>query len=381
MDISEFSVSQAREICHGLFTPRPTVYWFDFLVSLAVGYSSAIIFLSAPPFAWYHLLCFAMAVIALYRAASFMHEIVHFRRDQMRTFNVTWNLLAGVPMLTPSFFYESHITHHNTHYYGTGGDGEYLPLGNGPLRNVARFLSQVLFQPIFVVARFLLTPVIFLHPALRRWTLQNASSFVINLRFQNRTRDDVPRLEWALIEWACFLRTAAIFAFVLLGFAPWTRIPMLYSVAVGILTLNHLRTLAAHRYTSSGQTMTHQDQFFDSTNVTGDPIFTEMLCPVGLRYHALHHLFPTMPYHNLGTAHRRLMQRLPRESAYRSNVYSSCWSVFKELVDHARDRRRWALADQWFADRHERLKVSRLDPDPSPPVFSDKDIDRTGSSV
>ena len=32
--------------------------------------------------------------------------------------------------------------------------------------------------------------------------------------------------------------------------------------------------------------------------------------PVGLRYHALHHLMPSMPYHSLGEAHRRLRLHL-----------------------------------------------------------------------
>jgi fatty acid desaturase len=36
-----------------------------------------------------------------------------------------------------------------------------------------------------------------------------------------------------------------------------------------------------------------------------------------LRYHALHHLFPALPYHRMGEAHRRLMAGLPANSPYR----------------------------------------------------------------
>ena len=43
-----------------------------------------------------------------------------------------------------------------------------------------------------------------------------------------------------------------------------------------------------------------------------------MWAPVGLRYHALHHLFPTLPYHNLKAAHEYLLVHLPPESPYRS---------------------------------------------------------------
>jgi fatty acid desaturase len=37
---------------------------------------------------------------------------------------------------------------------------------------------------------------------------------------------------------------------------------------------------------------------------------------VGLRYHALHHLLPALPYHRLAEAHRRLTAELPVSSAY-----------------------------------------------------------------
>ena len=39
--------------------------------------------------------------------------------------------------------------------------------------------------------------------------------------------------------------------------------------------------------------------------------------PVGLRYHALHHYLPTVPYHSLGALHRRLLAELPANDPYR----------------------------------------------------------------
>jgi exodeoxyribonuclease VII large subunit len=41
-----------------------------------------------------------------------------------------------------------------------------------------------------------------------------------------------------------------------------------------------------------------------------------LLAPVGLRYHALHHLMPSMPYHDLPEAHRRLARELGTGSTY-----------------------------------------------------------------
>jgi fatty acid desaturase len=50
-------------------------------------------------------------------------------------------------------------------------------------------------------------------------------------------------------------------------------------------------------------------------------------------------LFPTMPYHNLGLAHRRLMEHLPAQAAYRRVVFPSYWSVLRHLLAQIRGNR------------------------------------------
>jgi fatty acid desaturase len=362
-----FSIAEARRLLGDLFEHRPAIYWTDFLVSLTIGYACAATYLNAPLGSLPQIVCFPIAVFALFRVGSFIHEIVHFRRDEMKGFRTAFDLLAGVPMLMPSFFYGNHIDHHNTHHYGTGQDGEYLPLGSGPLRNVAKFYAQVIFLPAAVAFRFLiLTPISFLHPRLREWTLQHCSSFVINLRYRRRSIPaDAPRAYWAFIETLCFLRTLAIFVWVVNGWAPWYRIPMLYLLAMCVLGLNYVRNVVAHHYQGDGEPMSHAEQLLDSVNIEGGRLggpITELFFPLGLRYHALHHLFPALPYHNLYAAHRRLMAELPAESAYRRTVYPSFWSALDVL------RRRAATAaelerhhqptgaDAWFENRRRLLE-------------------------
>jgi fatty acid desaturase len=192
--LSSFSPTDARRMVKDLFEPRPLVYWLDFLASLSVGYTAAVLYFQAPWFSLSKWGCLAIAVVALYRVSLFMHEIVHFKRNQMRAFRVVWNVVAGIPMLSPSFFYETHNEHHHAHKYGTGRDGEYLPLGHGTWRDILLFLSQVFVQPVLVAIRFLiLTPVSFLHPSLRKWTLEYASSFVINFWHRRTIPADAPR--------------------------------------------------------------------------------------------------------------------------------------------------------------------------------------------
>ena len=141
---SALPLQGARAIVADLMKANPAIFWADFLISLAIGYGAAACYLTAPIFSPLQIVSYFIAGFALFRVALFMHEVVHFRRGEMTAFKVVWNIFAGIPMLIPSFLYESHLTHHNTNHYGTGNDGEYLPLCIGRWRDVLSFLSQIL---------------------------------------------------------------------------------------------------------------------------------------------------------------------------------------------------------------------------------------------
>ena len=352
--------AESRDLVKDLFRPNPIIYWVDFLVSLTIGAISSAAYVEAPIFSLTQLAYLLIAACSLYRSASFMHEIVHFKKREMRSFKVAWNLLAGIPLMIPSFLYEPHVAHHSSRQYGTQQDSEYLPLGGGRWRVITEYLLQVFVLPVAGFLRFfLITPLSFVCPPLRRWALEHATTNMINFRYRREIPENAPRKLWALIELGCFLRSTLLFilpiALPLLipGERPaeWRRVPEIYMLAVTILSINHLRTLVAHRYRGRGETMSHEDQFFDSVDIVGDPVFTELLCPVGMRYHALHHLFPSLPYHNLGTAHRRLMAKLPADSPYRKAVVPSFWTALANFIRHTRvaAKENPSSADEWLA--------------------------------
>jgi fatty acid desaturase len=78
------------------------------------------------------------------------------------------------------------------------------------------------------------------------------------------------------------------------------------------------------------------EQMLDSVVMDNDSLLAILINPLGLRYHATHHLFPSLPYHNLRTAHKRLMAQLPADSPYRQTVERSVWAVLFDLVRRAR---------------------------------------------
>ena len=95
---------------------------------------------------------------------------------------------------------------------------------------------------------------------------------------------------------------------------------------------NEHQTLAAHAYRNPGNhKMTLAEQYLDSINIPGNFLITPLWAPVGLRYHATHHLFMSMPYHNLGKAQRRLVNGLTDNSQYIKTIRSGLWDALRRI--------------------------------------------------
>ena len=85
--------------------------------------------------------------------------------------------------------------------------------------------------------------------------------------------------------------------------------------------------------------MSRSEEFLDSVNVPGIPFITALWAPVGLRFHATHHLFPSMPYHELHKAHNALIAELPDNSAYLSASRDSLFDALAQLWHEAANAR------------------------------------------
>jgi fatty acid desaturase len=326
------SAREAKAFVEDLFQVKPWIYWIDLLASSILAYGGIAIYLQAPSFSLLQIAAFFIAGIALYRIATFMHEIVHLRRGHMRSFKLVWNLIAGIPLLTPSLFYTTHADHHSNRHYGTPSDGEYLPFGASAPAEIVRFIATIPLIPILAVARALvLVPISLAVPGLRRWLLARGSAAVISPKYQRRQVTPIWDPLWLVTDLACFAYAGSITLLTLRGAIGTDTLAMLYLLILSAITMNWLRTLAAHRYRNTGNEVSHSEQVLDSINVVGHPIFTEFLFPVGLRYHALHHLLPSLPYHALGKAHRRLMSKLPEDAPYRDTNSPSTFAALRQL--------------------------------------------------
>ncbi|MBD2840794.1 fatty acid desaturase family protein [Erythrobacter rubeus] len=305
----------ARDLTKDLGEAKASIYWSDMLVSAGVGYLGMATSILSGNLA-VSVVAGLIASLALYRALMFIHELTHIRKDALPGFRLGWNMLVGVPMLTPSFMYEGvHVIHHKRTQYGTVEDPEYLPLALMKPWSLPVFVLIALLAPFALIVRFaVLVPLGLVIPAVRNFVWQRFSALSINPEFRRKapTGDFRKRVLWqesAASVWAIAILLSPLVL-------DWR--PVLIAFAIFSLTavLNQLRTLVAHLWENEGEPMTVTAQFLDSVNVPPPGRVAELWAPVGLRYHALHHLMPSMPYHDLPEAHRRLNAELGKGSTY-----------------------------------------------------------------
>lgn len=321
----------ARDLTKDIAEANPRIYWPDLLVSAGVGYA-ALAGVMLVNSIWLAVLLGIVAALALYRALLFIHELSHIHRNALPGFRTVWNLLIGIPMLTPSLMYEGvHTIHHTRTRYGTVEDPEYLPLAlMKPWSLPVFILISLLAPPALLIRYAILTPLGLIIPPIRTFVWERFSALSINPDFRRRPPADEFRRRFFWQEAGASLWAIALLASTY--FVGWR--PLLIALAVFSLTavLNQLRTLVAHLWENDGEPMTVTAQYLDSVNVPPPGIIAEIWAPVGLRYHALHHLLPSVPYHSLAEAHRRLSSNLGAGSTYDGSNHAGLAVLISRLA-------------------------------------------------
>lgn len=323
--------AEAHQITSDLTRPNPRIYWTDLLLTAVVVYGGLMLAVMGPG-AWAFVGAVASA-LALYRAISFIHELTHLRAGDAPGFREGWNALIGVPFLAPSLLYEGvHNLHHLKQLYGTADDPEYLPLARSRPLVLAGFLAVAALAPLGSFLRFaLLAPLSFGLPQLRSPVLARYSAMVINPGFRRQDFGASRRAGWKAQEVGAWLWSWALVVMIVMGGLAARFVLTGVVIMATVALVNQLRTLVAHAWTSDGRQLTITEQYLDSINVPPPGWLPLLWAPVGLRYHALHHLLPRVPYHNLAEAHRRLAAALPQDSAYHRAHHRGLFAALRTL--------------------------------------------------
>jgi fatty acid desaturase len=327
----------AVELTRDISAARPEIYWPDMLISAAVGYAglAGAILLSG----WAAWASGLLAVFTLYRALLFIHELTHIHKTALPGFRLVWNVAVGVPMLTPSYMYEGvHTLHHARTRYGTAEDPEYMPLALMEPWRLPAFIVISMLLPIGLLIRSaLLVPLGAIIPPLRKLVWERASSLSINPDFRRRPPEGafaamVRWQELGVMVWSwALLASTQVYG--------WRPLLIGLSVVSATALLNQIRTLVAHLWENDGDAMTVTGQYLDSVNVPPPGFFAELWAPVGLRYHATHHLLPSVPYHSLGEAHRRISAHLGAGSTFDRASYTGFMPLLGKIARSTMVRR------------------------------------------
>ena len=329
-------------IPRAMFKPRPVIYWSDLALTSCLGWGALVLSTRAHGLATAAL--FVIALFLLYRATLFIHELVHLAEGDVPGFSAGWNLVVGIPVLLPSFMYQGvHLDHHRPGRYGTVDDPEYLPFAHQSPWKAAVYVLVSLGLPVALIGRFgLLAPASWCCPPLRPFVRERCSALVINHRYVRRQPIGriglVQEIACAGLVWTVILLWWA-------GGVPTTLVVAWTAVIGAASAMNAIRTLAAHRYRHGEDELTVAQQLDDScTLAPGDPsprltladVWSAAWAPVGLRFHALHHWIPSLPYHNLGAAHRLLAEGLPPDAPYRLTTAPTITRAIADLIAQAR---------------------------------------------
>ena len=316
------------------FAPNLVIYYLDFTLCCLIGNIFLILATQQPDWSAAQAACVIVSAFILFRATVFIHETYHLSKS-LKGFIWYYNLLHGFLHKIPYYGYTTHRYHHLPETYGTMNDPEYEVLGDKSKFYNLFFAPLILMalQPVFMMVRWGIMPLFlpFIGKKARMGIYTYASALAMNIRYQRPAPSDVEKKDWYMQDACCLFYSAVTVVLFVAGYLPSNLLAIWYVSVYLISVVNYYRTMLNHRYFTGFDSTNHKQQVIDSITYVLTP-FNALFFPVGLGYHALHHMFPQIPYHNMGKVHNVLMHTLPEDHPYRVTLINSYRAGLRELL-------------------------------------------------
>jgi fatty acid desaturase len=314
--LDDSSVSpELRSLLREAHKPSRLIYWADFLTSAILTWGLLLFSILANTHIALRLVAGLGAALALLRAAYFIHEISHAAKRGVPGFEWMWHILIGIPFMLPSLMIGAHKNHHKTSIYGTDQDPEFQPLAQWPYWRGLLDLFSVCLAPAALYLRWAISPLSWMIPSVRNVLIQRASTLAFNPAFIRDLPTKKESKAWIIQEMVMFAYVSTLAALLALNWVRWDFLLGASLIMISSLFINQIRTYVGHRFEGDGKPRNAQGQLEDTLTLEGGWL-SELVAPLGDRYHALHHRYPNLPYHALPRVHRVLMQILGENSPY-----------------------------------------------------------------
>lgn len=326
-------IHEMKKVIENCMSKNPKIYWKDLILNASIAWLTILTLFFIEDYLILPILL--ISSLFVYRSIVFIHELAHLKENDVKYFNTVWHLIIGIPFLTPLFLYRQiHLTHHSKKHYSTSLDAEYYPFGLSKKSIFFHFIYNTIIPFLSIVRFSILTPISYLNIKFRN-TILNHFSFM-GLKYQfNRSELSVKNdSKYKLVEFLCFIYTFLIFTLIMNKILPIQFIYYYYFIMTMTLTLNSIRAMGStHFYKFNGIEVNHESQMLDSINIRSENILTKIICPLGLQFHGLHHLFPSIPYHNLKFAFNILNISFPNHPYLKNTTFDSVYIGFKHVFN------------------------------------------------
>lgn len=329
------TISQIKNILNDpkFLCVNKAIFWRDLLLFAAAGWS--FLYLSVA----HHSLYVIPATYFFYRGTMLIHEVIHLSK-KIPGYRFVYNLLLGWPNSYPAYIYDTHLFHHGKKTYGTKKDPEYKYIEFNALSLIRPLLIAPL-MPLLQVIRFGVIPFItpFMPASFQQKLFSKYSTLVFDVSYERNFRGKYDLKTMMINDLiSAFYKVVAV-ALIVTGYFPVTLLLMLYTIVTLASLLNMYRALFNHYYANEEELPLSWSQHMHDTVTVDSFILKHLLFINGLNYHALHHLYPEMPYHNLAMAHQKLMRELPEGHLYKEGVHFNVTTLLKKILNQNRTQR------------------------------------------
>ena len=203
-----------------------------------------------------------------------------------------------------------------------------------------------LLLPVFQVIRFGIMPFIipFLSIEKQSFIFEKMSTLVFDTSYKRKFKNQSKELsEMKFNDLMSALYKVIVLILVINEILPWEFIYYYYFGFVIGSILNMYRAIFNHLYSNYTLRPMDTDSHILDTTTIESSILTNIIFVNGLNYHALHHLFPEIPYYNLKAAHNKAMKCLNTDHVYRKTVFKNVFDLLSHCISIRNSKVRLAI--------------------------------------